>query len=78
MENSRSDDVLIEVAVLSVPGTEDWVAELWDLSPGGRGEMIHVHKSEDGKVTVDMLGQILPIDLVRECLDEAQGELENY
>lgn len=78
MGDSPPQDPIIEVEVLSVPGTEDWVAEVWDLTPGGRGEMMHVHKRHDGDLTLDLLGQVLPVELVQRSLNAALEELTRY
>ncbi|MFI5545547.1 hypothetical protein ACIA6E_17430 [Streptomyces sp. NPDC051815] len=50
---------LIEVAVLSdgKEGSEGWVVEFWDLTPGGPGELMHVHVNTNGECVVDILDE---------------------
>lgn len=71
------DGSLIEVAVLSDgrEGSEDWVVEFWDLTPGGAGEMMHVHVSADGECAVDILNESLDKSFVDWAMSIVRSEV---
>ncbi|MEV7815602.1 hypothetical protein AB0P05_33570 [Streptomyces flaveolus] len=72
------DGVLIDVSVLSdgVDGSEGWVAEFWDLTPEGDGELVHVRFDASGHATVDRLSKSVDDDFVAWALSVARSELE--
>ncbi|KOU27735.1 hypothetical protein ADK53_36150 [Streptomyces sp. WM6373] len=77
MTHYRYRDRLFEVEVLSVPGTELWMVEVWDLSPSG-GELMHGRQAADGTVTLDFLGKPIDSDLALWAIEKAKEELRDY
>ncbi|MGW2155851.1 hypothetical protein [Nonomuraea sp. NPDC001699] len=74
---TREGERLIELSVLSVPGTENWVAEIWDLAPDG-GELMHVHKSTTGEIHVAVLDEELDPAFIARWSRRAAEELRDY
>ncbi|MFF0869907.1 hypothetical protein ACFYUV_49700 [Nonomuraea sp. NPDC003560] len=74
---AKEGERLIELSVLSVPGTEDWVAEVWDLAPNG-GELMHIHKSVTGEIRVTVLEEGLDPAFVSRWSRRAEEELRDY
>ena len=70
----REGGRLIELSVLSVPGTDDWVAEIWDLGPDG-GELMHVRRSATGEIGVTVLDEGLDPAFVSRWSRRAEEEL---
>ncbi|MET9341857.1 hypothetical protein [Nonomuraea sp. NPDC003804] len=77
MYEREANGRLIEVSVLSVPGTDDWVAEIWDLSPDG-GELMHVYKLASGELQLDLLGNRIEIEFALKWIEIAKAELREY
>ena len=77
MYSRESDGRLIEISVLSVPGTDDWVAEIWDLSPEG-GELMHVYKRASGELQLDLLGNRIEAESLLRWMEAARIELREY
>ncbi|MER6976129.1 hypothetical protein [Streptomyces carpinensis] len=71
------DGSLIEVAVLSdgKEGSGDWVVEFWDLTPGGPGELMHVHVNANGECGVDILDESVDESFVDWAVSIARSEL---
>ncbi|MFE7648433.1 hypothetical protein [Streptomyces phaeoluteigriseus] len=68
---------LIEVAVLSdgKEGSEGWVVEFWDLTPGGPGELMHVQVNANGEFGVDVLDESVGEEFVGWAVSIARSEL---
>ncbi|MGW3356377.1 hypothetical protein ACWDFL_13260 [Streptomyces bungoensis] len=68
---------LIDVSVLSdgIEGSEGWVVEVWDLTPGGPGELLHIHFDSRGRATVDRVAASVDDDFVEWALSVARSEL---
>lgn len=68
---------LIESSVLSdgIPGSDGSVVEFWDLTPGGRGEMLHVRTALGDDLTVDLIADDISPDFVSWAVSIARTEL---
>ncbi|WEH15702.1 hypothetical protein [Streptomyces sp. VNUA24] len=71
------DGALIEDAVLSdgKKGSEDRVVEFWDLTPGGPGELMHVHVNASGELSADILDESVDEDFADWAASVARSEL---
>ncbi|MGW1591422.1 hypothetical protein [Streptomyces sp. NPDC002386] len=73
----KRDGALIDISVLSdgIEGSDGWVAEVWDLTPGGPGEVMHIRFDSGGRATVDRLVASIDDDFVAWALSVARSEL---
>jgi hypothetical protein len=74
------DGTLIEASALSdgLSGSRGWVVEFWDLTPGGRDEIMHVHKSSQGEYSVDLLGGEANEAFIAWAISVAKSELGDH
>ncbi|MFI9561595.1 hypothetical protein [Nonomuraea endophytica] len=78
MYEREPDGRLIELAVLSIPETDDWVAEIWDLSPDG-GKLMLVYKNgATGELQLDLLGNKIELEFALRWIGAARAELRGY
>ena len=71
-------DALIEITVLSDREPDGWMAEVWDLTPQTGGELMHYYQPPTGDLSIDLLGNRVPVDLVMWSITLVRDELAGY
>jgi hypothetical protein len=77
MDFYEHNGALIEVSVLSdgVEGSDGWVVEFWDVTPGGDGELLHIHFDADGIATVERVYASVDQEFINWALVTARSNL---
>ncbi|MDO0923967.1 hypothetical protein QQY24_00290 [Streptomyces sp. TG1A-8] len=77
MASYNRDGMLIDVSVLSdgKVGSDGWVVEFWDLTPGGIGEFMHIHVDAHGNCTTERMVESVSESLTQWALSIAKSEL---
>ena len=53
-------------------------AEVWDLTPQTGGELMHYYQPPTGDLSIDLLGNRVPVDLVMWSITLVRDELAGY
>jgi hypothetical protein len=74
----KYEGALIDVSVLSngKEGSEGWVVEFWDLTPGSPGELMHIYVDADGSCNVDVMAGTVNSDFIDWALSIVRLELK--